>query len=810
MSLKHSGSQSVRRDAPSAAVLDVFVVWHPNDLDGADVCSTLFEHYHSDSFSGLAGSAVEVYGRSFPMPGGNGNLLPIVTPNGIIGEERFSAQSENAPFCVVLPVVGRNLVQASLDVGSPWARYLESAVRLREMNADKKTQTLILPVLPAVSPDYSNAPIVGRLMGRQGVNQGYIECLRTSSEESFPAAKGELARDLGQAVIQGLLRDSKLSDRLTIFVSHARSDAPREDQFGTMPTGPVAKVEAVAKKTKLATFVDVHDLQAGVDWDSEIRERARRSALLMVRTDAYASREWTQWEVLEAKKADMPIVCLSALSNGEQRGSFLLDHVPTVAFRESDIDKTDARQVHEGDAVIVSALNRLVDETLKRALWFHQDIPFAVECEKEAGFAQGCEVGIEAKRMKNSNSIGFDAAPARAPEPLMLTAFLAEHKKRFPDDTHLWLLHPDPPLLPPEHEVMVDLCVLSGYERKHVHLLTPRTFFAAGGTHGDGEPTLHTPNLALQRPLSGLMLGISMARNEDLEALGLHPGHLQLAVAEVAQMVLLAGGGITYAGAPGTHAPDLATPVLDTVRRYIETAKLERHRHNGTSIENVESLHPGRMFELTVPCTSVLTADVLKRLADAADTFASTGRIQVLDERGIAQDVTESSAWENRTAEETSMALTQIRKRLPEHCNARLVIGGKTTPRSSLNPKGYSGRLPGIVEEALYAVRAGQPLFIAGGFGGAAAVLASLLSPEAKLPIARESIAAIEANSQYKSAIDEILGSYDVSLTGLEETDRVRMMTTQRASDLAGLIVKGLANRDWGASTQSSSSGGQC
>ena len=81
------------------------------------------------------------------------------------------------------------------------------------------------------------------------------------------------------------------------------------------------------------------------------------------------------------------------------RGSFFLT-MSTVAFRESDIDKTDARQVYEGDAVIVSALNRLVDETLKRALWFHQDIPFAVECEKEAGFAQGREVGIEAKRMK--------------------------------------------------------------------------------------------------------------------------------------------------------------------------------------------------------------------------------------------------------------------------------------------------------------------------------------------------------------------------------------------------------------------------
>lgn len=83
----------------------------------------------------------------------------------------------------------------------------------------------------------------------------------------------------------------------------------------------------------------------------------------------------------------MPITCLSVLSNGEQRGSFPLDHIPTAAFHESDIDRTDARQVHEGDVTIIFAPNRLVDEILKRAFWFHQDTPLAVECEKETGSA---------------------------------------------------------------------------------------------------------------------------------------------------------------------------------------------------------------------------------------------------------------------------------------------------------------------------------------------------------------------------------------------------------------------------------------
>jgi len=44
--------------APSPTVLDIYVVWHPKDKCGRDVFDRLVNHYHSEHFSGLAGSAI--------------------------------------------------------------------------------------------------------------------------------------------------------------------------------------------------------------------------------------------------------------------------------------------------------------------------------------------------------------------------------------------------------------------------------------------------------------------------------------------------------------------------------------------------------------------------------------------------------------------------------------------------------------------------------------------------------------------------------------------------------------------------------
>lgn len=634
-----------------------------------------------------------------------------------------------------------------------------------------------MPIIGAKSLNTSSE-VISSLTNRQGM---------VLHDNAY--APGALTRDVGQAIVQRLLwkqtgmLSSSESPRLRVFISHARGDIPANDLTGNTPQGVIAKVKAIAQQTRLDTFFDVYDIQADSEWNSSIRERARTSALLMVRTDSYSSREWTQREVFEAKQAGMPIVCLSALNAGESRGSFLLDHVPTIACPQIPKGWAPPEGTQAEDPVdeaIVAALNRLIDEALKFALWRCQEIPAHVTLAK-----------ANTTQSTSKNHPGFDCAPPTAPEPTVLLKFIQEHRQTYGNDKHLWLIHPDPPLLPAEQDFLVDLCVQAGYEKGQVYLMTPRYFFAAGGALGADEPTLTTPLLSQDHLVTGKTLGISMALADDLASIGLSPTHLECAVAEVSQMMLIGGGSLLYAGAPGTHVPDLTTAIMDTVSSY--TASVKAYTHLSGDPEQHDK-HPGDMFSLAVPYVVLNTSESIKRLAEAADHFAGYASILVLDENGRKiEDFDDLQPWQG-DSNETARALHHIRQALPQYCDARLLIGGKTRRQSTDIPNGYIGDFPGIVEEALYTLRKGQPLFIAGGFGGAAALLARELGLGRDLPVPDEALAEIKLCDAYRKAVDEIKERFDPTRTGLNDDDLRCLATTQRASELGALIAKGLSS----------------
>ena len=62
--------------------------------------------------------------------------------------------------------------------------------------------------------------------------------------------------------------------------------------------------------------------------------------------------------------------------------------------------------------------------------------------------------------------------------------------------------------------------------------------------------------------------------------------------------------------------------------------------------------------------------------------------------------------------------LSAMRSRMEGEVVARIVMGGKTA--------GYKGKMPGIIEEANLSVQKGHPLYILGGFGGAARQIVEL------------------------------------------------------------------------------------
>jgi hypothetical protein len=403
-------------------LLEIYVVWHPGDNQGEDVAEQIVEHFHGTAFSGLIGGAVEVYLRSAgwrdvadaPRP------LPFAEPfpNGLAGPVLIAA----------VPVLGNQLAIALEARAGAWHDYVASIVAARTQAPDR------VAVLPIIADS-------GALTGtRLGELLGSIQAIGVPSSVIAEPAAGRRCRDLAQALAQFAAKPS--GQRIQVFVSHSKHSAPGDaDRIGAL----IERIRYLIANTRLAEYFDESDLQPGTDWADELANNASRSALLAVRTDLYASREWCQREVRVAKTAGMPVVVLDALAVGEERGSFLMDHVARVAGGSE-----------RGDVPILGSLNRLVDECLKRALWARQH-----QLADEQG------------------QLDFEWWAPHAPEPVTLASWLLGSPS-LPAEGPVRVLHPDPPLGRDEADVLDQIAQLAGLGGR-LEIMTPRGLSARGG-----------------------------------------------------------------------------------------------------------------------------------------------------------------------------------------------------------------------------------------------------------------------------------------------------------------------------------------
>lgn len=147
--------------------------------------------------------------------------------------------------------------------------------------------------------------------------------------------------------------------------------------------------------------------------------------------------------------------------------------------------------------------------------------------------------------------------------------------------------------------------------------------------------------------------------------------------------------------------------------------------------------------------------------------------------------------------------------------SARVLLGGKL--------QGYSGFLPGLFEEALVALERGVPLYVLGGFGGAAEVLARVLlaapgdrPPELTLDWHKAvnpnvtRLLELSGDCQLPAGIratDQALGHLFAAVeqartglaaglgTGLDEAQTRELMTTRDMGRAAKLVREGLSKR---------------
>lgn len=411
-------------------ILEVYVVWHPSDQTGDAIAEEFVEHFHGTVFSGLIGGAIEVYVRSAGWRGKYDAPRPIP-----LGDSELPASVRQSRFIAVVPLAGNELANAVQRKTGAWFEYFSAIEAAQQANSEN------VGVFPCL---LDRGVFDGTVLGEQ---ISRFQCIAAGSAKEGDSDRSLRCRDLTQGIAQFLSRQT--IPRLQVFISHTKRNSPGEEKENV--TTLMSAVRDVIADTRLQEFFDASDLQPGADWDEELRRNAGTSTLLAIRTDLYPSREWCQREILIAKRAGMPVIIMDALSDAEERGSFLMDHVPRVPARMSG---GQWKKSH-----IYGALNLLVDESLKRIIWDHQRD--AAEAETDLPIAWW--------------------AP-HAPEPITLSEWLkgARQANQLPAEGELLILHPDPPLGPEEKSVLQELLSLGG-SKLHLDVMTPRLLAARNG-----------------------------------------------------------------------------------------------------------------------------------------------------------------------------------------------------------------------------------------------------------------------------------------------------------------------------------------
>jgi hypothetical protein len=257
--------------------------------------------------------------------------------------------------------------------------------------------------------------------------------------------------------------------------------------------------------------------------------------------------------------------------------------------------------------------------------------------------------------------------------------------------THV--LYPDPPLGDEEIEKLAPL---------HLQLETPMQ------------------RAAKTRSLARMPIVLSISEAGDAERHGLFPAHLDAALQVISLQLLARGATLRYGGHFGSEGYTFA--LFGMAASYAALSGLPPAER---IVNDVGWPLPLKALpkDLRAKHQKVAVYERVPRPANVEDLEPGT----FVEEPNYfdADSPARRYAW--------ARGMTAMREAQTKKARARIVLGGKIAPTRTALPAGgfeekwYSGRIPGVIEEACISLRDEQPLFVVGGFGGAAALVADLL-----------------------------------------------------------------------------------
>lgn len=306
----------------------IYLVWHPSFTEGELTAGKLYQHFRRDLFTNVAGGVgLSVLYRSVSTTDG---AIPAQIP------------FEDSHVAVVFL-----LVSAALGADPAWRAYV------KDMLAGADALGLTARVIP-VFMDGQARDVVGDINAVRRYE--WSECGEPLETRFISTLTHELVRVLRTYVASiqnpGVGEDQldTYLERVQVFLSHSK-----RDRYGEKIA--LAIMDFLSKNSALSQFFDVRDIPAGLPFPKVIERYVQRSAVVAIYTDSYSSREWCRREIIEAKRADRPLIIADCIAEVDERSFPYLGNVPVVRMEPEAMER------------IPLVVARLLDEVFKDFLW---------------------------------------------------------------------------------------------------------------------------------------------------------------------------------------------------------------------------------------------------------------------------------------------------------------------------------------------------------------------------------------------------------------------------------------------------------
>lgn len=192
-----------------------------------------------------------------------------------------------------------------------------------------------------------------------------------------------------------------------------------------------------------------------------------------------------------------------------------------------------------------------------------------------------------------------------------------------------------------------------------------------------------------ERLLTGKKIGISISESEDIKTLGFSNAHLNDAIIEFVRHLLILDSQIVYGG--DLRGNGFTFLFSELAYQYRDKANSKQiHLVNFSSYPIYLNINRSQELEFKKNRVEIRKVEPPKTIKSVSTEFFKPDNLE------------NQISW--------AESLTKMRTEMNDYSDFRIFLGGRSS--------GYSGKMPGLLEEVLITLKSSKPIFLIGAFGG--------------------------------------------------------------------------------------------